>query len=96
MSGIFAKEYESLLIQNGFKYCEEFNHMYLLMQTSGIVKRTHSDFKTKKLKKNYEATEIYQVELERVLFEHVKLIVLGYFMIFPTVLIVLAIEMFHH
>ena len=96
MSGIFPKQHGSLMIQNDFKYREQLNRMYVLMQSSGIVQRAHSIFKTKKLKKNYEAKEYYQVELEGVLFEHVKFILIGYFMVFPLVLIVLLFEIIQH
>lgn len=83
------------MIQNDFKFREEFNRMYVLMQTSGIVQRAHSHYKKKELKKNYETKEYYQVELEGVLFEHVQLIILGYFMVFPIVLVILFIEIIH-
>lgn len=56
MSDIFTKQYGSLMIQNGFKYREEINCMCLLMQTSGIVQRTHSHYK----KKQYEFTVFIQ------------------------------------
>ena len=65
------------------------------MQTSGIVQRAHSHYKKKELKKNYETEEYYQVELEGVLFEHVQLIIFGYFMVFPIVLVILFIEIIH-
>ncbi|CAO1371312.1 unnamed protein product [Diamesa hyperborea] len=92
LTGVFPKLYGSIMIQNDFKYREHFNRMYLRMQTAGIVKRSHDRYKNKQLKKDYGAQEYYQVELEGVLFEHVKLIFLVYSLMFPLVLLVLAIE----
>ncbi|CAO1407685.1 unnamed protein product [Diamesa hyperborea] len=92
LTGVFPKLYGSIMIQNNFKYREHYNRMYIRMQTAGIVKRSHSRYKTSKLKKNYDAHEHYQVELEGVLFEHVKLIFMVYSLMFPLVLMVLAIE----
>lgn len=80
------------MIQNDFKYREQFNVMYLRMQGAGIVKKAHDTFLINNLKKKYDAKDHYQVELEGVLFEHVKLICFGFSLIFPLVLIVLVIE----
>ena len=84
------------MIQHDFKYREHYNRMYIRMQTAGIVKRSHDRFRKKELKKNYDAQEYYQVELEGVLFEHVKLIFLVYSLMFPLVLMVLAIEILYN
>ncbi|CAO1385876.1 unnamed protein product [Diamesa serratosioi] len=92
LSAIFPKHYGSIMLQNGFKYREEINRMYLRLQSSGIVQRANKKYRTTKLEKNYKAKESYQVELEGVLFEHVKLIFLAYSLVFPLVLIVLALE----
>lgn len=62
------------------------------MQGAGIIKKAHDKFLINKLKKKYDSKDHYQVELEGVLFEHVKLICFGFSLIFPLVLIVLAIE----
>ena len=80
------------MIQNGFKYREEFNRIYVRLQSTGIVHRANKKYRTTILKHSYSAKENYKVELEGVLFEHVKLIFLIYSLIFPFVLIVLAIE----
>lgn len=84
------------MIQNDFKYREQFNVMYLRMQGAGIIKKAHDEFMINKLKKKYDAKDHYQVELEGVLFEHVKFICFGFSLIFPIVLIVLAIEIIHN
>ena len=83
------------MIQNDFKYREQFNVMYLRMQGAGIIKKAYEKLLNNKLKKKYDAKDRYQVELEGVLFEHVKLICFGFAFIFPVVLIVLAIEIIH-
>ena len=70
--------------------------MYLRLQSAGIVQRANKIYRTTSLKKNYQAKERYQVELEGVLFDHVKLIFLVYSFVFPLVLIVLAIEILFH
>ena len=80
------------MIQNNFKYREQFNIMYLRMQAAGIVKRCYKKYLNKNLKKKYDAKDHYHVELEGVMFEHVRLIFFGFCMVFPLVLIVLAIE----
>ena len=84
------------MIQNGFKYREEFNRMYLTLQSTGLVQRANNRYRKTVLKKNYKAKEDYQVELEGVLFEHVQLIFLVYSFIFPLVLMVLAIEILYY
>ncbi|CAO1407693.1 unnamed protein product [Diamesa hyperborea] len=96
LSGIFSKSYGSVMIQNGFKYREQFNRMYVHLQSTGIVQRANKRYRTTILKKNYKAKEDYQVELEGVLFEHVQLIFLVYSFIFPLVLIVMIIEILFH
>lgn len=83
------------MIQNNFKYREQFNRMYLRMQSAGIVKKAYELFMNKNsnnIKKKYDAKDHYHVELEGVLFEHVKLIFFGFSLVFPFVMIVLAIE----
>lgn len=41
LTGVFPKLYGSIMIQNDFRYREQFNRMYIRMQTAGIVKRSH-------------------------------------------------------
>ena len=85
-----------MMVQNDFRFREKFNLIYLRMQSTGVVQRAHKRYMRNTLKKNYEAREYYQVELEGVLFEHVKLIFLVYSLMFPLVMIVLAIEIIYN
>lgn len=85
------------MIQNDFKYQEQFNIIYLRMQAAGIIKKAYDNYLNSDLNRNkYNAKDHYHVELEGVLFEHVKLICLGFSMVIPLVLIVLLIEIVHN
>ena len=99
LSGFFHKQYASFPVSKGFKHKEKFNQAYLKMQEVGIVDRvTKISGMKKDPLKNFQDhySDKYNVVDEGVMFEHVKIIVIGYFMFLPIPLLVLLIEILIH
>lgn len=87
--------YGSIMISNGFKHKEKFNRMYLKMRESGIIERMN---KKSQLKSEFDSSFVdphkkpYNVMKEGVMFEHMKIIIVSYFMFLSVPLLVLLIE----
>lgn len=97
--GMLRREYGTNLISNGFKYKEHFNRMYIKMRETGIIARIHNRHgRIKSSINNFRNrySKPYNVADEGVMFEHVKYIVIAYFMFLPIPLIVLVIENIIH
>lgn len=80
------------MIQNGFNYREEFNRIYMRLQSTGIVQRANKKYRAKILKKNHNAKDNYQVEIEGVLFEHVQLLAIEIIFKWNSMRVVTKIE----
>ena len=99
LSGFFPNSYGSLLISRRYKHKEKLNQAYLKMSEVGIVDRLSKKYAVKKNPvKNFQDhySDKYNVVDEGVMFEHVKFIVIGYFMFLLIPLIVLLIEILIH
>lgn len=97
--GMFPKNYGTNLVSNGFKYKEQVNRMYIKMRETGVIARINNRYgRIKSNINNFRNrySEPYNVVDEGVMFDHVKLIVVAYFMFMPIILIVLLIENIIH
>ena len=99
ISGLFSSSHGSFMISKGFKQKEKLNQAYLKMKEVGIVDRMSKKYgmKTNELK-NFKDhyNDKYNVQDEGVMFDHVKIIVIGYFMFLPIPLVILLIEILIH
>ena len=89
----------SIIVNRGFKYKEQINRFYLKMNEFGIIKRANTFFKRVKnplqnFQDNYRNR--YNVIDEGVMFEHIKLIVYGYFLFLIIPMMVLILEILYH
>ena len=78
---------------------QSMNHAYLKMREVGIVDRvTKMSGMKKDPVKNFQDhySDKYKVQEEGVMFEHVKIIVIGYFMFLPIPFLILLIEIIIH
>ena len=99
LSGFLSDAYGTLLVSKRLKHKEKINQAYLKMREVGIVDRLSKKHRMKKdPMKNFQDhySEKYKVQEEGVMFEHVKIIVIGYFMFLPIPLIILLIEIIIH
>ena len=99
LSDFFQNSYGSLILSNGFKHKEKVNHAFLKMREVGIVDRVSKQFGMKKDPlKNFQDhySDKYNVVDEGVMFDHVKFIVIGYFIFLPIPLVILLIEILIH
>ena len=99
LSGFFPSSYGTILISKGFKHKEKLNHAYMKMREVGIIDRMSKRYGMKKDPvKNFQDhySDKYNVQDEGVMFDHVKFIVIGYFMFLPIPLIVLLMEIIIH
>ena len=99
LSGLFSNAYGSFLLSKGFKSKEHINHAYLKMREVGVVDRMSKKYGIKKNhQKNFQDhySDKYKVHVEGVMFDHVKIIVIGYFMFLLIPLIILLIEIMIH
>ena len=99
LSGFFPNSYGTLLISKGFKHKEKLNHAFMKMREVGIVDRLSKKYGRKKNSlKNFQNhyNDKYNVVDEGVMFDHVKFIVIGYFMFLPIPLLVLLMEIIIH
>lgn len=95
----FTKQYASIIVSKGFKGKEKLNQAYLKMQEVGIVDRVSKRFEMKNDPlKNFQDhySDKYKVHEEGVMFEHVKIIVIGYFLFLPIPVIILLMEILIH
>lgn len=99
LSEFYSNSYGTFLLSNGFKNKEKLNQAYLRMREVGVVDRASkkSGIKRDSLK-NFQAhySDKYNVQDEGVMFEHVKYIVIGYFMFLSIPLIILLMEIVTH
>ena len=99
LAGFFPSSYGSLMLAKRFKHKEKLNHAYMKMREVGIVDRLSKKFEMKKDPvKNFQDhySDKYNVIDEGVMFDHVKFIVIGYFMFLPIPLVILVIEILVH
>ena len=99
LSNFLPDEYGSIMTRKGFKHKEKINQAYLKMREVGIVDRMSKRYGMKKDPlKNFQDhySDKYNVVDEGVMFDHVKFIVIGYFMFLPIPLLVLLIEILIH
>ena len=99
LTGFLPNQYNTLLISKGFKHKEKLNQAFIKMREVGIVERMSKQFEIKKNPlKNFQDhySDKYNVVDEGVMFEHVKIIVIGYFMFLPVPLVILLIEILIH
>ena len=99
LSGFFPSSYGTVLLSRRYKHKEKLNHAYLKMREVGIIDRMSKQFGMKKDPlKNFQDhySDKYNVQDEGVMFEHVKFIIIGYFMFLLIPLIVLLIEILVH
>ena len=95
LSGFFLNAYGTLRISNGFKSKEKLNQAYLRMREVGIIDRMSKKYGLKKdALRNFQDhySDKYKVHIEGVMFDHVKIIVIGYFMFLTIPLTTLLIE----
>ena len=99
LKGFIPSVYGSIMVSNGFMHKEKFNRMYLKMRETGIIDRIN---KRSQLKKGLGSTFVdpykksYNVMKEGVMFEHMKIIIVSYFMFLSIPLLVLLIEIIIH
>ena len=99
LSGFLSDAYGTLMLSKRSKQKEKLNQAYLKMQEVGIVDRLSKQFGMKKNPMiNYQDhySDKYNVQDEGVMFDHVKLIVIGYFLFLPIPLLILLIEIIIH
>ena len=99
LSGFFSNAYGSLMLSKGFQHKEKLNQAYLKLREVGIVNRlAKSNGINKNPVKNFQDhySDKYNVQDEGVMFDHVKFIVIGYFMFLPIPLVILLIEIIIH
>ena len=99
LSGLFSSSHGSFMLSKGLKQKEKLNQAYLKMREVGVVDRMSQKYGMKKDSlKNFQDhyNDRYKVEDEGVMFDHVKIIVIGYFMFLPIPLIILLIEIMIH
>lgn len=96
LTGFFPKNMASIVVSYGFKHKEKFNVMYLRMFETGIIDRNAKRYgRSKDPIRNFQ--KHYDEKYENaVMFDHVKLFVYCYFVIFNIVLIVLLFEILIH
>ena len=99
LSGFFPNVHGTVMLSQGFKHKEKLNQAYIKMQEVGIVDRISKKYNMKKDPVNNfqdHYSDKYNVQDEGVMFDHVKFIVIGYFMFLPIPLLVLLIEIIIH
>ena len=99
LSGFFPSSYGTVLISRRYKHKEKLNHAYIKMREVGVIDRMSKKFGMKKDPlKNFQDhySDKYNVVDEGVMFDHVKFIVIGYFMFLPIPLLVLLMEIVIH
>ena len=99
VSGLFLNTYGSFLVSKGFQQKEKINQAYTRMREVGIIERMSKRYGMKKdAVKNFQDhySDKYNVQDEGVMFDHVKIIVIAYFMFLPIPLLVLLIEIVVH
>ena len=99
LKGFFRPEAGTLLVNQGFKYKEQMNVKFLRLRETGIIERNLKRFgMTKDPLYNFQDrySEKYNVQVDGVMFDHVKYIVKMYFSFLPIPIIVLLMEIFIH
>lgn len=99
LTGFFPHSYGSLIVSKRCKQKERVNQAYLRMQETGIIDRTSKKYQQKQDPLNNfqdRYSDKYNVQDEGVMFEHVKIIVICYFMFLPILLIILGMEIMIH
>ncbi|CAO1360900.1 unnamed protein product [Diamesa serratosioi] len=99
LTGFFPCQYASFEVSKGFKHKEKVNQAYLKMQEVGIVDRVTKRSRMKKdslINFQDRYNDKYNVQDEGVMFDHVKIIVISYFMFLPIPLLILLMEIMIH
>jgi hypothetical protein len=91
-------EFGSILIHCSFKYKEQVRQKYIKMMETGIVARINRHYGNIKNGRNFQKhyDEPYKVHIFGVTFEHVHLIVKGFFLLLLIGPIVCCCEIVHH
>ena len=99
LTGFFKNAQGSLMVSKRTKQKEKLNQAYLKMSEVGIVDRLSKKYGMKKDPlKNFQDryNDKYKVQEEGVMFDHVRIIVIGYFLFLPIPLLILVIEIIIH
>ena len=99
LSGVSPNSYGTHMLSMGFKHKEKINQAYVKMREVGIVDRLSKRYQMNKDPlRNFQDhySDKYNVQDEGVMFEHVKIIVIGYFLFLTIPLIILLLEIMIH
>ena len=99
LTEFFPNAYGTIMLSKRIKQKEKLNQAYIKMREVGIVDRMSKKYGMKKDPlKNFQASynDKYKVHIEGVMFEHVKIFVIGYFMFLTIPLIILLMEIMIH
>ena len=99
LSGMVPNAYLTHMMTKDFSHKEKINQAYVKMKEVGIVDRLSKKYQMKKEPlRNFQDhySDKYNVQDEGVMFEHVKIIVIGYFLFLTIPLIILLLEIMIH